>query len=285
MQSRLHWKVTTFDGKSQPSVYTAGIRQALVARASGIVLVGIDCASVKPALHSANAAGVPVVSLAGFDCSEPSQGGGPSLMHTADLGGSPGALFGAQGSAMADYVAAETSGQANAIVATEPDLQAVVTELAAFKSELTRICPKCQIAAEAPALIADLVSGGAAPKLSQVLLKHPDANVMVALQDSQLPYVTNAMRTSAKRLPILPTGGLPSDVQLVKNGTVKGVMAFDAGLQIWVIADFMVRLLAHEQPVVVPAVFTLMDAARNLPVSGGFKAPVDYVSAFSKSWQ
>jgi ribose transport system substrate-binding protein len=284
MESRLHWKVTTFDGKLKPATYTAGIQQALVAHAAGIVLIAIDCSSVKPALTSAKAANVPVVAVAGYDCSDPSQGGGESLMHTADLGGSPSEQYAAQGRALAEYVAAQSDGKAKAIVATEPDFQVVKTELAAFKDQLEQGCSGCELAAEAPALGADLASGAAASKLSSVVLQHPTADVMVALQDSQLAYVTNAMRTSAKKLRVLSSGGTSTDVQLIKNGTIAGVMANDFSLGSWVAADFMVRLLAKTEPVVVKPVYTLMDKDHNLPASGGFKAPVAYESLYSKAW-
>ncbi len=284
MEKQLKWKATTFDGKLAPATYQAGITQALVAHTDAIVLVGIDCASVKPALQKAKAAKVPVVGAAGYDCTDPSQGGGQSLLTATDVGGSAAASFAAQGRALADYMTAETNGSGKAVVATEPDFQVVVAELAGFKTELAKVCPGCSVAAEAPALGADLANGSAAAKLSSTLLQQPSATVVVALQDSQLSYVTNALRTSAKKVPVIASGGTAADVQLIKNGTIKGIMAQDLNLQAWVTSDFVVRLLATTAPVTVQPALTLVDKDHNLPSSGGFVTPVDYQSAYKKAW-
>jgi ribose transport system substrate-binding protein len=279
MSERLSWNVTIFDGKGEPARYATGIQQALVAHADGIILVAVDCETAQPALESAKSANVPVVSLAGFDCPNDE-----SLITAADFGGSAKAQYGSEGVALAEYVAAQTEGQAKAIVATEPDLQSTVTEFEEFKSTLTKLCPECEITAEAPALIADIANGSAAQKLSQVMLQNPDANVLVALQDAELEYISNALRTASQQLPVLAAGPLPTDPQMIENGSLQGVMAYDANMSMWVIVDNMVRLLAGTQAVVVPSVFTLMDKEHNLPASGGFVAPVDYEKAYLKSW-
>lgn len=284
MENILKWKVTLFDGKLTPATYSAGISQAIVAHADAIVLEAIDCSSVKPALIQAKNAGIPVVSQAGYDCSDPSQGGGKSLFVSSDLGGSAGAQFRAQGVALAQYVAAETKGKARIVIATEPDFQVVVAELEGFKEELGRVCPTCKIQAEAPALGADLASGAAAAKLNSAILQNPDANIMVAMQDSQLPYVTNAIRTSPNKLPIVSSGGSEADIQRIENKTIVGVMANDFGLSGWTTSDTTVRLLANAKPIVVDPVATLVDSAHNLPASGGFVATVDYRGAYSKAW-
>lgn len=284
MEDQLKWDVTMFDGKLTPATYSAGINQAIVAHAAAIVLVAIDCSSVKPALQKAKKAGIPVASFAGFDCTDPSQGGGESLFTSADLGGSPAKQFGATGTALADYAAAQSNGKGKIVVATEPDFQVVVVELEAFKKELAKVCPGCSITAEAPALGADLASGAAAAKLNTVILQHPDANLMVALQDSQLPYVTNAMRTSTDKLPIIASGGTEADIEMIKNGTIEGVMAGDTALNAWIIADTTARLMAGTPAIKVDPVSTLVDKDHNLPTSGRYVIKYDYQGAFRKAW-
>ncbi|PRZ34776.1 monosaccharide ABC transporter substrate-binding protein (CUT2 family) [Antricoccus suffuscus] len=284
MEDHLKWNVTMFDGKLTPATYSAGINQAIVAHAAAIVLVAIDCSSVKTSLQKAKQAGIQVVSVAGFDCPDPSQGGGESLFTSADLGGSPGKQFGASGTALADYAAAQSKGKGKIVVATEPDFQVVVVELEEFKKELAKVCPDCTIAAEAPALGADLANGSAAAKLNSIVLQHPEANLLVALQDSQLPYVTNAMRTSTIKLPIIASGGTEADIEMIKNGTIEGVMANDTALSAWLVADTTARLMAGAPTIQIDPVSTLVDKDRNLPASGPYVINTDYQAAFPKAW-
>jgi ribose transport system substrate-binding protein len=281
----LHWKVTTFDGQLSPAIYSTGIKQAIVAKANAIMLIGIDCASVKPALTSAKQAHIPVVDIAGFDCTAPSQGGTASLLTTSDLGGSPEAGASEYGKSEADDVAAETGGKGQIVLATEPDFEEVVTQVQAFQKELPLVCPGCKIVAQAPALGADLASGAAAGKLSSVLIQHPTANTVVALQDAQLSYVANALRTASKHYTVISLGGTAPDVQLVRTGVVTALDASDTVWQAWQSDDTIVRLVSGTSPVVVPEEVTLIDKQHNLPKAGaGFVAPVDYVASYETSW-
>ena len=285
LQSPLNWKVTVFDGKLTPTGYSAGINQALVAHADAIVLIAIDCDLVKPALQEAKTAGVPVIDSDGYDCTDPSQGGGPSLVINSDIGGSPTAGAEADGKALADYAAAQSNGTGQFIVPTQPDFHVEVVELAAFENEFKQVCSGCKIAAEVPIISADLASGAATSKFSSALLQHPSATYVAALLDPQLTYVTDALRTSGKHLPVLTVGGSAADLQLVKNGTIQGLMASDLDLGAWITADTVVRTLAKASLVKYQSpVLTLVDKNRNLPQSGGYTVPVDYKFAYTKAW-
>lgn len=285
MHDQLKWQVTTFDGKLTPATYSAGINQALVAHADAIVLVAIDCSLVKPALVKAKAAGVPVIDAAGYDCSDPSQGGGPSLITASDPGGAPDIGYTAQGKTLADYVAAQSGGTAKMIVATLPDFHYAAVGLAAFKQELAKVCPGCKILQEAPALGVDLVSAAAEQKFSSALLQQPSANYVVATQEIQLSYITNALKASGRHVTLLATGGsFPSEVQQIKDGTITGMVPLDINLQAWVTTDYVVRSLAKTATVPVPGVYTFVDKTHNLPTSGGFTAQINYQAAYDKSW-
>ncbi len=285
MENQLHWKVTDFDGKLTPATYAAGIQQALVAHADAIVLVAIDCALVKPALQKAKAANVPVVDIAGYDCSDPSQGGGESLVTVSDPGGNLTTAYQAEGKALADYVAVQSKGSARLVVATLPDFQFARTGLAAFEKELPVVCPGCKILAEAPALGADLATGAAAAKFSSALLQQPTANYVVAAQEVQLGYVTNALRTSTRKVTLLSNGGsLPSEIELIKNGQLTGMMSIDIALQAWVTTDYVVRSLVKAKLEPVQPVYTLVDKDHNLPASGGYTSTIGYQAAYARSW-
>src|SRR5581483_8154784 len=76
---QLGWRVTIFDGKLDPSQFTAGMRQAIAADADGIIPVGIDCPLIKAPVEEARRAGIAVVPQVGMDCNDPALKAGPSL--------------------------------------------------------------------------------------------------------------------------------------------------------------------------------------------------------------
>lgn len=57
----LGWSVTVVDGKGDPSVWNEAIRQAIVSKADGIVLLAVDPKLVADGLSRAKAAGIPVI--------------------------------------------------------------------------------------------------------------------------------------------------------------------------------------------------------------------------------
>src|SRR4051794_34780668 len=62
----LGWSTLVIDSKGDPNAASQGIKQAIAAKVDGIFIEAIDCAYIKQALESANAAKVPVVGVEGF---------------------------------------------------------------------------------------------------------------------------------------------------------------------------------------------------------------------------
>ena len=78
----LGWKMTLFDGKLDPTLYTQGILQAIAAHASGIFTVAVDCSIATAPLKQAKAAGIYTVGVSNFDCNDPLADTGPPLYST-----------------------------------------------------------------------------------------------------------------------------------------------------------------------------------------------------------
>ncbi|MFT4009452.1 MAG: sugar ABC transporter substrate-binding protein [Nocardioidaceae bacterium] len=282
-QDQLGWKVTVYDGQFTPATQSAGIQQAITAHADAIGLVAIDCAGVKPALQNAKKAGIPVVTLAAFDCSESSQGGTESLFVQGDPGGSAPALAEGQGSSLAEYIGA-LNPNAKILLETEPEVQLVGTAAKAFKADLPKYCPGCTVVTEMPAMLADIGNGKAAAQLSAALLQHQDVDTIVATQDAELTYTMNALRTATKKYDVISTGGMESDLQLIKSGQMSGIMGNDPLLTTYEWVDTTVRSVLKEPVVQFPFASALVDSEHNTDADGNFVPLLDVKSKFHASW-
>jgi ribose transport system substrate-binding protein len=80
------WKMTLYDAKGDPSNFSSGIRQAIAAKADGIILHAIDCAWVKQALVEAQAANVKTLAYYALDCDDPSVKGEPLYSGSVNFG-------------------------------------------------------------------------------------------------------------------------------------------------------------------------------------------------------
>ena len=65
---KLGWNVRVVDGKFSPNAWLAGIRDAINAKADGIITFGPDCPPIKAALQDAKKANIPVINVEGHDC-------------------------------------------------------------------------------------------------------------------------------------------------------------------------------------------------------------------------
>ena len=68
------WDVNVVDGEFSTDLYLSAVRQAIAEKVDGIVLFVIDCAAVKAGVEEAQAAGIPVIYVEGYDCDSDGQG-------------------------------------------------------------------------------------------------------------------------------------------------------------------------------------------------------------------
>ena len=55
------WNMTVFDGKLDPTLPSTGVRNAIAAKADGIILNVVDCQEVQQPLEEAHAAGIKII--------------------------------------------------------------------------------------------------------------------------------------------------------------------------------------------------------------------------------
>jgi ribose transport system substrate-binding protein len=292
--SVIGWKVTIFDGHSNPAEYANGVSQAVAAHANAIVLDSTDCNFAKAPLQQAKAAGIIIYGYDTIDCSDPGEGGGPHLLDWTGLpkGYKTYAQFIRDwGKMKADYVIAKTNGQAHVITWSEKDILAINYEGQAMKAEFDK-CTTCVQVANVDFTLADFANNGVFQKFQTALTQHPDANATATLYDvTILAAVAPALKTAGRTGDFLVAGGegYPPNLQLIRDGAGQSsAFAIDIVDVGYPTVDALIRLLAHQKPVDEAVGILLIDKQHNLskvPAANVYNGFFPYASYYTKLWK
>lgn len=286
----LGWKMTLFDAKGDPANFSAGIRQAIAAKADGVILHAIDCAWVKQALVEAQAAKVKTLAYYALDCDDPSVKGEPLYSGSVNFGsqfGDYATLTRAWGAVKADWVIVQTKGLAKAISFKEDELLVVKYIREGFEQELAK-CKTCEVVKTVDFTIPDF-----GPKLQQkaqgALLQHPEANAIHVPYDTpMLLGIGSAVLESGRndQLSVIAGEGFPSNVQLIRDN--RGQDAANAFPAVWTgyaAVDSLNSVFHDQKPQDSGIGYRLIDRDHNLPAPGkGYEASKDFRSAYKKAW-
>ena len=235
--------VVAFDAKSSLAEATRGIGQAIQAKAGVIFVDGFPPNLVAPAIAQAKAAGIPVLTTN-------SQEAGPLLPGYPDgVVGSATHSFATPGKIEADWIVADSKGNANTIYLRSSDVPVITdVEKNAFVGELKRLCSSCKVQ------VVDVPTSQwsqLTPKTASLIRANPTVNYFVPDFDGEVifmvPGVTSANAQSKVKL--VSFNATPSVMTNLKQ---KYVVAAETGgpnlLQGWAFADEGLRLLAGQQP-------------------------------------
>jgi len=284
------WKMTLFDSKGDPSNFSSGIRQAIAAKADGVILHSIDCAWVKQALVEAQAAKVKTVAYYSLDCDDPSVKGEPLYSGMVNFGSQYGdyaSLIRAWGAVKADWVIVKTQGLAKAISFKEDELLVVKYIREGFEQELAK-CKTCEVVKTVDFTIPEF-----GPKLQQkaqgALLQHPEANTVHVPYDTPLLFgIGNAVLESGRndQLSVIGGEGFPSNVQLIRdNKGEDAANAFPAPWTGYAAIDSLNSVFNGQKPQDAGIGYRLIDREHNLPAPGkGYEASKDFRTAYKKAW-
>lgn len=250
----LGWNMKLVDGKQDPNVYNQQIRAAAAAGADAVILNGIDCAQTKGAIQAAQSAGTIVYGAAALDCDDEYAGGEPLFderLIWGEYGDYGSFLSGEVGPAIADWVIAETDGNAKVIELREDD-SAVTRHIGTSFRERLAECDTCE-RYEVPYTGLDIVTGKVQGKASAALQKYPQANVMMSPLDVVIALGVGAAvdqaRAGGRELLLAGNEGNPANLELIRRGT----QSFAAGRPMtwtgWAAIDGLNRLFAGERQV------------------------------------
>ncbi|MCW2952984.1 MAG: monosaccharide transporter substrate-binding protein family [Conexibacter sp.] len=281
----LGWNTTVYDGKFQPSRYLDGVRQAIAAKADGIFMYAIDCASVRAALQEARAARVQVVGAESADC-----GAGSSALFDGTVEYSQGDFFSwahAAGAAEADWAIVKTDGKAKVINLFENDLGSTRAIQAGF-ADTIKTCAGCKIV-DSVTFDGTELGPRLQEKTQQAILKNPDANVLMVPYDGAMtsgPAAAVMASGRRARLNVVAGGGLAPNMDLVRkdageNAGYSTSLAWEG----WAGMDALNRLFEGQRPQPSGIGMMVFDIDHNMPASGAWVAPVDFAAAYTKAWK
>ena len=278
---KMGWSTTVYDVKFDPARLTEGYRQAIAAKADGIIVYALDCPLAKGAVAAARDAGVKVVASESLDCDPPlfdhvvtyTQGTFPEWEH--DLG-----------SAQATNLIAGTDGSPKVIALDQTDSPALIPVVAGFKERMKECGSSCEITEWIELTVADLGTP-LQQKLQQALVQHPDANAVWLPYDIFSLGPDAALRASGRGDGVLVAlgEGQASTMDVLRSGRVNGVgVGIPQAWEGYHAVDSLNRLFAGEEPESSGIGLQAYDKERNTPPSGPWVPSVDYKADYLKAW-
>ena len=286
------WKVTIFDGKSNPALYAQGVNQAVAAHADAIVLDSTDCNFVKAPLEQARREHIVVFGYDVIDCSDPGEGGGPRMLDFTALPKgykSYPQFIRDWGRMKADYLIAKTNGHAKVITSTERDILSINYEGLAIRTELAK-CSGCKLVANVDFTLADYANDGVFKKFQTALTEHPEANATAALYDNEvLGAIAPALQAAGRVRNFVVAGGegYPANLQLMRADKGQtSAFAIDITDVGYTIVDNLIRLFAHRKTVDEAVAVHLVDKQHNLNRIGKYyNGFFPYAKYYTSLWR
>ena len=180
---KLGWKVTTYDGESDPTVQAKRVAQAITNNADGIITESVDGRGIGSALAEAKAAGIPVISTS--NAAAPGEQG-----YKVDI--SPD--FEQLGKDIADWVISDSGESAVLDTYVDREYQSTISTSEGILDEMKE-CGGCTANAPINFVAADLANK-LGPETVSELRSNPDVNYVHFAYDPaatfQVPAILQA---------------------------------------------------------------------------------------------
>jgi ABC-type sugar transport system substrate-binding protein len=286
----LGWTVSVCDGRNNENgAWAACVRQAVAAKASGIILESVDCAPVKAALAEARSAGTKVVGLAAFDCNDPQQGGGePMFDASATFDAtvpSTAEFFRQQGKLRADWIIAQSKGSAKVLHVRFRGVTLGEYLADGFTKEIAT-CEGCSVLGTVDITPQDVPL--IRQKFESALVKLPQINAVAVDVDFMMTAGIQPALVAANRPGLIAAGGECSQDSLASLRTGRGIqmcIGSSLGWQAYSAADALNRVFAGVAPAPSGLGWSIVTKDRNMPSDGAeFDSSIDYREAYRKLW-
>jgi ribose transport system substrate-binding protein len=234
-------QLKVFPNQGQPAQWAQGIRTAIASDADAILLLAQDPELVRPQIEQAEQAGIPVIVLRTTGEGEPCPAIGATCVP---------APFEQAGRLEADFVTADSQGDANVLVITSKDARSTRPLLAGLEDEFADKCPDCKLR------FVDVPIPDWASKLrgevQSALVRDPGIDYVIATYDSMSQFAVPAIVAAgrADKIKIAAFNGTPFVLGMIQDGEV---VAMDVGENLawvgWASMDQAFRVVARERPV------------------------------------
>jgi len=284
------WSVDLYDAKLNPANWSPLVRQAIAAHADGIILDAIDCDQVQQPLEEAKAAGIAVVGIYAFDCTDPHAGNEATGLFSASINYGPkmeanvDAFTESYGADQADYIIAASHNTAKIIAIQDPEFTVLYWTLKGF-SDTIAASGGSKIVDTLNVTSSDLLAGKVPAEIEAELLRYPDATWI----KSPYTYITTLGISSAlaSKTPgsinVMGGEGFQPELDLIRKGVVTAVNVVSSEWTGWAAVDTMNSVFSHQQPVDSGIGWQLADKS-TIPASGPLNPTVDFKSEYMKAW-
>jgi ribose transport system substrate-binding protein len=281
------WEATLVDTALDFSAAGGAIRQAMAAGADGAIVVGVDCQHFAGALDEANAADFPVVVLNGFDC-DVTSGGDEPARFSAQVDFTEGDEDPVENArrfaaATVDWGIVETGGDLQVINMVQDDLLASQLLGEGFAEGVTA-CSSCEVVDTISFSTSDLLDGTFPQKVAQSIVAHPEANAIHFPYAATITLGIAGLQDSGRDdLLVIGGEGSPSQYQLLADGTVDMLMAFDTAWTGWAAVDTLNRIFEGVETVDEGVGYQLV-TAEDMAGQDDYTGPYDYREVYREVW-
>jgi ribose transport system substrate-binding protein len=280
---KLGWKVTAYNGQSNPDVENRAILAAVASGDKAIILGGIDPRLVQNGLKAAKAAGIVVGSTV--------QGG---FSPTPKLKLAPGQVnvdfdvssdWTLMGESTADAIIAD-SDSAHVLMITDPEFYSVDLEVAGAKSEFAK-CSACKVSTMK--ISASQLATTVPQDVVGFLNAHQDIKYVYAPYDGIPLSIIPTLRQSGINVKMTGLQGNAPNLALIKAGTIQFAdVAFAVDYTGWAAVDQTIRLLDKQplsQPVGENVPYQLITKANVGAAAKTYTAPFEFENKFLTLWK
>jgi ribose transport system substrate-binding protein len=211
--------LTIYPNQGTPSEWVQGMNAALTAKPDLIVLsTAPDPRTLQPQLAQAKAAGIPVLVTHFYDDSSPVPpacegcAAGVTALVTAP--------FNVAGKAAADWVIADSKGNANVLLIGGADVLPSPATLDTIKQEFTDQCPACKVTIKnIPVSDWNTKTQG---EVQSALTADPSINYVYPLYDAMVAGAVPAVQTLGKtgQVKVVSYNGSPYALKYIQDGDI-----------------------------------------------------------------
>jgi ribose transport system substrate-binding protein len=239
-------ELVVYKNQGEPSQWVQGIRTAIAQNADAITLLAQDPGLLGPHIAAAEREGIPVVVLRTTGEGEPCQVDAHGDTYGTTCVPGP---FEQAGRLEADWVIADSGGDANVLVITSNDARSTRSLVRGMKDEFKSRCPGCE-ARYVNVAIPDWareVRG----EVQSALVRDPRIDYVIPIYDSMSQYVVPAIkaRGASEQIKIATFNGTPFVLEMVQDDDI---VQMDVGENLawigWASMDQVFRVIAGEKP-------------------------------------
>jgi ribose transport system substrate-binding protein len=223
------------------------MRTAIAEKADAILLLAQNPELLGPQIAAAEEAGIPVIVIRTTGEGEPCQADPEGDTYGATCVPGP---FEQAGRLEADWVIAESGGDANVLVITASDANSTKSLLTGLEDEFEMRCPDCRLS------FVDVPIPEWATRLrgevQSALVRDPEIDWVIPIYDSMSQFAVPAIKASgaAERVRIATFNGTPFVLGMLQE---EDLVDMDVGENLawvgWASMDQAFRLIAGERPV------------------------------------